>query len=282
MKVNPSDLVKSSVKLSSPPEIFVKLNETMEDPDFSFSDISRIIGSDPSLSARLLKIVNSSFYSFPSTIESIPHAVSIIGSRQLRDLALSTTILTSFEGIPETLIDIGSFWSHSIACGIAARTIALHSRETNTERYFLAGVLHDIGRLVILENFPELAREILNQTQASGELLFKTEENILGFDHAILGAALIESWQLPSYLEETIRCHHHPLKSTNYPVESSILNLSDAFAKSMELGNSGDPFLTPLDPISWNRIGISTTLLSVIWNQIETQYEETAKFFFEG
>ncbi len=279
MSNSPRDFIKGSVRLSSLPEIYFKINDIINDPESSFGDVAEIISNDVSLSARLLKIVNSSFYNFPSEIDTISHAISIVGTRQLRDLALATTVLTAFKGMPEDFVDMKSFWRHSVACGISAWVIAVNCREENPERYYLTGMLHDVGRLIIFENHPEKAQAILEQSQSEKKLLFEVEREILGFDHGAIGAELLTSWKLPPTLGEVVKNHHHPLENSRYPLETAILNLADIFSKSMELGSSGDTLIPPLLPESWDSIGMDVNALAMLWSQIENQFEETIDIF---
>ncbi len=280
MSNSPEDFIKGSVRLSALPEIYFKINDVINDPESSFGDVSEIISNDVSLSVRLLKIVNSSFYNFPSEIDTISHSISIVGTQQLRDLALATMVLTAFKGIPEDHVDMKSFWRHSVACGVSAWGIAVNCRAENPERYYLTGMLHDVGRLIILENHPEKAREIMERCQLEKKLAFEVEREILGFDHGAIGAALLTSWKLPSTLGDVVKNHHDPLNDTQYPLETAILNLADIFAKSMELGFSGDPLVPPLLPKSWDKIGMDVNSLPMLWEQIESQYNETMEIFF--
>lgn len=280
MSNNPQDFIKGSVRLSALPEIYFKINDAINDPESSFGDVAEIISNDVSLSVRLLKIVNSSFYNFPSEIDTISHAISIVGTQQLRDLALATMVLTAFEGIPGDFVDMKSFWRHSVACGVSGWVIAIDCREDNPERYYLTGILHDVGRLIILENHPEKAREIMERCRSEKKLVFEVEREILGFDHGPVGAALLTSWKLPPTLTEVVKNHHNPLEGAEFPTETAILNLADIFAKSMELGSSGDPLIPPMLPEVWEKTGLDVNSLALLWNQIENQFNETIKIFF--
>lgn len=277
---SPNDLIEGSVRLSSLPEVYFKINDVINDPESSFGDVAEIISNDVSLSVRLLKIVNSSFYNFPSEIDTISHAISIVGTRQLRDLALATMVLTAFEGIPENFVNMKSFWRHSVACGVSAWVIATNCREDNPERYYLTGILHDVGRLIIFENHPKQAQEIMERCRSENKIAFEVEREVLGFDHGAVGAALLTSWNLPPTLVEVVKNHHHPLEVTEYAMETAVLNLADIFVKSMELGSSGDPFVPPLSPEVWEKIGMDVNSLALLWGQIESQYNETMEIFF--
>ena len=280
--IQPKDLITGSTRVSSLPEIFVMINEVVNDPTSSFSDISRVVNLDPALSARLLKIVNSSFYSFPSNIDTVTHAISVIGTEQLHDLALATTILSTFKGIPDTIVNMNLFWRHSMGVAIIARNLAIHCRETNPERFFLAGILHDIGRLIILENLPEESKEIVSRQNEVGGIMWQIEREVLGFDHADVGAALARAWKLPLSLEEIIGNHHNPARSKRYPLETTIIHLADIIAKAMELGTSGDIHVSPLDEKSWEQLKLPIGIFSALWNQVETQFNESIDVVLSG
>ena len=108
------------------------------------------------------------------------------------------------------------------------------------------------------------------------------EQQVLGFDHAAVGASLAKAWKLPLRYEEIIACHHQPSKARRYPVESAIVNLADIFSKAMELGSSGDTFVPPLDEKAWDHLGLSPGILESIWGQIETQYSENIEIVLSG
>jgi putative nucleotidyltransferase with HDIG domain len=258
------------------------INEVVNDPTTTFSDIAKVVNLDPALSARLLKIVNSSFYSFPSNIETVTHAVSVIGTEQLHDLALATTIIANFKGIPDKVLNMNLFWRHSLGVATIARNLAIHCRETNPERFYLAGILHDIGRLIILENLPAEAKEIMERHREVGGIVWQIEREVLGFDHGEVGAALARTWNLPLSLEEIIGNHHNPGRSKRYPLETTIIHLADIIAKAMQLGSSGDEHVPPLDEKSWDQLKLPIGIFSAIWNQVETQFNESIDIVLSG
>ena len=280
--LRPKDLITGSTRTSSLPEIFIMINEVVNDPTSSFSDIAQVVNLDTALSARLLKIVNSSFYSFPSNIETVTHAITVIGTEQLHNLALATTIISNFKGIPDKMLNMNLFWRHSMGVAIIARNLAIHCRETNPERFYLAGILHDIGRLIILENLPDEASEIITRQNKTGGIVWEIERDVLGFDHGEVGAALSRNWGLPLSLEEIIGNHHSPGRSKRYPLETTIIHLADIIAKAMELGSSGDIHVPPLDEKSWEQLKLPTGVFSAIWNQTENQFNETVDIILSG
>lgn len=268
------DLLEGYLDVSSLPMIYYKINEAINKPRTSLADIGKIISDDPGLTVRLLKLVNSAFYGFPSKIETITQALVIIGTNQLRDLALATSIVNLFKGIPKDLVSMESFWCHSIACGIAAKTLAAYRNETNIERFLIAGMLHDIGRLILYKKVSEQASEALLQCRSSKTLLFLKEQEVMGFDHALLGRRLLRAWNLPLSLEEAVAFHHKPQEAMRYPIEAAIVHVADIMVNALRWGSSGEHCVPPLNEKAWERIGLSTGILSPAIDSMDQQMNE--------
>ncbi|NDY41295.1 HDOD domain-containing protein [Dissulfurirhabdus thermomarina] len=273
MARHPEDLVLGA-DVSSLPDIYQRISRAVDDPLSTSADIGRIISEDTGLSARLLRIVNSPFYGFPSKIETISRAVTIIGTRQLRDLALATSIVKMFEGVSSDLVDMEKFWRHSVACGVAARILGTYQRYPNVERLFVASLLHDIGRLILYLQVPQEARRALTAAREEGRLVRDVEEEVLGFDHADVGRALLKFWKLPPSLVEAVTYHHRPRRAMLFPVEAATAHLADFIVNARQLGTSGERFVPPLDADAWRTLGLSVNVLSPVLAQLERQYKD--------
>jgi putative nucleotidyltransferase with HDIG domain len=278
MAIKINDLVGSWA--ASPPILYYQLREKLDDPKTSFDDLAAIIKTDPAMSARLLKIVNSAFYGFDEKVDTLTHALNIIGTEQLTDLALATIVTSKFQGIPRDLINMETFWMHSIACGIAARKIAKRMSGVEAEKMYLGGMLHDIGSLIIFKESPEDAKKILLRCKESGENLFKVEKEILGYDHAEVGALLLTEWKLADRLAEMVKYHHQPTNAGDYLKETCILARADVLVYEMEIGNSGEPGVPELDPRVFEMIPISDDELSGLKEEIAVQVDDTVRMFF--
>jgi putative nucleotidyltransferase with HDIG domain len=266
-------------KLSSVPLVYTRLNEAINSPRSSVGYMSTIISQDPALSARLLHIVNSAFFGFPRKIDTISRAVIVVGTQQLRDLALATSVIKSFKRIPEKFLTIESFWKHSVATGTAARTIATLVREQNVEQFFVAGILHDVGRLIILEKVPEKAEEIFQRVNTSGEMVHEAERHVLGFDHAAVGSALVQAWRLPLSFEQIIGHHHSPGLATRYNVETAIVHIADIMAHAMQIGSSGEQSVPAIDEDAWESLGLSLDVLPRLIDLVDRQSNEVFERF---
>ncbi|HFC29587.1 MAG TPA: HDOD domain-containing protein, partial [Oceanospirillales bacterium] len=206
------ELVNNAKELVSLPEISLKVNEIASDPNSTADDMAAVISQDPALVVRMLKIANSAYYGLSKEVETISRAVAILGTNKIRDLVLSTSASQAFEGIPNDLITMQDFWHHSLYCGLLAQILSKKSQKANSESIFIAGLLHDIGQLLMFNQLPEKSHEaILLLMEGSEELeTFEAEQHVFGFDHTQVGAALIKSWKLAPVLEECVEFHHSP------------------------------------------------------------------------
>ncbi len=153
-EITPQLLIKDSLQLFSLPDIFFQISEMINDPRFSVKDIGLVIGKDPALSARLLKIVNSSFYGFQSRVDRVSRAVTIVGVEELKNLVLATSVVAKFNNIPTELVDMTDFWLRSVKCGLITKFLAIENSVLHHERLFLTGLLHNLGSLVFYYKLP--------------------------------------------------------------------------------------------------------------------------------
>jgi len=241
---DPQSLIGPDLELVSLPEIFYQIEAVINNPRSSAFQIAEVISKDPSLSAKLLRIVNSAFYGFPKQVDTISRAVAIVGSDQLHLLTLGTSVIALFRDIPSGLMNMGWFWKHSLACGITARLIASYKNFLNIEQLFISGLLHDLGKLIIFKNHPREAAAALIQAGRSESFHYLMEQTFFGFDHLQVGLALAEKWKLPLSLQQAIGGHHDPLK---YPpsVDAAVVNIADNLVNALGYGSSGEHLVNP-------------------------------------
>ncbi len=268
-----SDLLKGIQGVASLPGVYLRLSEVVSDPRTSAADVGRVIAEDPGLTARLLKLVNSAMYGFPSRIETVSHAISIVGTAQLQDLALATSVIRLFAKLPQQLVTMEAFWRHSVACGVIARSLAARRREANVERYFVAGLLHDIGRPVMYLQAPDESRAALTRSRDAAVPLFQAEQEVFGFDHSHVGHALMDQWKLPAALREAVAQHHHPDRAQRFPVEAAVVHVADLMANALALGSSGESGIPPLEPSAWDVVGLPASVLADLVEECERHYE---------
>lgn len=276
------EIIQDVSTVHSLPLFYSRLDEAINHPRSSIADIGKVISEDQGLTARILKLANSPLFGYFSKIDTISQAVTIIGIQQVRDLALALSVMDIFEGIPEQLINMEQFWRHSIATGLAARLLATSQRESNLERFFVAGVLHDIGRLIMFIKLPDLCMEMLEEARGENRLLYEIERERLSFDHSDIGGSLLRKWKIPSRVAEPVEFHHRPLRGEHYPRETSLLHLADIFAHALELGSSGGSSVPRLETAVWDSLNLSPFLFASLVKQIDTTFSETVQALFGG
>lgn len=274
-----NDLVKGAIKVVSLPEVFIRLNEAISNPYNNLSDIASIISDDTGLAARMLRVANSAMFNFPSPVTTITHAVTIVGTRQLKDLVLATYAIQAFKDISPDLVNMKSFWQHSIACGIAARVIASYRREPNIEHFYVLGLLHDIGLLITYQELPKVASTILRKSREQHQILYICEDEELTYTHAQVGQLLLKEWKLPEAAHEVVGYHHRPQLAVCYPDEVAIIHVADIIATALKMGDGGEHLVPPLVPEAWERMGLSSNLLGDIIRQIDCQYNDAVELF---
>ncbi|HTY11172.1 MAG TPA: HDOD domain-containing protein [Bacteroidota bacterium] len=279
---NPRELIDGSERLSSISVVHDRLHEAIFNRQTTVAQISAIIMQDAGLTARLLRIVNSAYFGFPRKIDTISRAVMIIGTQQLHDLSIATSIVKLFRNIPERFVSMESFWKHGIACGLAARVIACLNRESNVERFFVAGILHDVGRLIMYDKIPDVMDEVFDSITEHPAPMFKAEQEIVGFDHAAVGGALIEAWRLPGSLEEVIRYHHTPMLASRYRDEACVIHIADVVAHTIQCGSSGEICVPPFDEEAWLALGLNPGFLPQIFDLVDRNLDSVLKMFHAG
>lgn len=250
----PSDVVAEARNLVSLPDIYFQLKDMIQDSRYSMADIGRVISKDPALSARLLRLVNSSFYGFQSKIETISRAVTIVGSNDLSNLVLATCVMDRFVNIPSDLEDVTAFWMRSVHCAVVCKMLGQQSASSNIERFFLAGLLRDIGLLVMYQVMPMQMAKVLFAINRDRRLLAGFEQQIIGFTHADVGRELLKSWQLPETLHEVIGSSFLPDETVKFRLDAHLLAVAGRLVDDREYGR----------PIQQTLVGIPDESLAVM------------------
>ncbi len=250
-------LVDDIQGLVSLPEVAIKISSMVDDPNVSVDEIGKLISQDPALTIRVLAIANSPFYGLSSEVSTIARAVTVLGTKQLTDVVLSTAATSAFAGIPIHVISVDDFWHHSLYCGLLAQELSNKHNPPLRDSMFVAGLLHDIGHLVMFNKIPELIHDALLRTVQGESLpLYMEEREVIGFDHAQVGAALAREWHLPAYLIECIEYHHEPEKAKNYKLEATLIHIANAVAALPYSDDIDESDLQSIDESCWQVSGL--------------------------
>ena len=273
-------LVNKTVELPTMPEVLVKLNEVMANPDSSADDVAKVIAADPSVATNVLRLVNSAYYGLQVRVSSINLAVSIMGFNMTRKVALKAAVFSVFGKNHEKLgnFDPLAFWRHSIYTGVAARVLGSESPRfagNHAEDLYICGLLHDIGKIILLENAPKRYLPVLEAAAQTGRVETEVEQQMLGFTHADVGSVLAIKWFLPEDLTIAIRYHHAPTKDPFHKSLSALIHLADHLAWS-----AGRPstLATPgpqLAPEVYEQVGLDPAAVENLQPQIDEDYEAT-------
>ncbi len=279
-KLDAADLIHKTIRLGTIPDIYYKTIAAINNPDASLDDIAGIVSKDMTLSAKVLQLVNSSFYSLRQKVDTLTWALALIGTNQLMTIVSGVSAVSFFKKIPSRFINMVSFWEHSIACGTAARLLSSYfPGRIEQERFFVAGLLHDIGRLIMVQNLSGEYYELFRDARSEEIFLFAAEAQRFGLDHSEIGAQLASLWNLPESLCQMIRCHHFPGHAGVFH-ENAIINLADIIVNALETGNSGEFFVPVIEPGITRELGLDRHIILPVVSEIDYQLADIFEIIY--
>lgn len=265
--------------LGSYAPVLEEIETLLESPECSLVTIGEAIEKEPDLTARLLRLANSSFYGFSSRLSTVTEAISLIGIQQVQDLILASSIIAQFKGVEDEFVSMESFWKHSLACGTCSRLLAMEKRLPKADKFFVAGLLHDMGRLVLFSRAPQQAKEVFEVYRNERVLLHEAEKRVLGFDHQEVAAAVMQQWKFPANLVQAVACHHQPEAADTARQEASVVHLADHLVNALQLGSSGERNVPPLSMRAWETLNLPTTVLPSIVAGMDAQLGAVQEVF---
>ena len=240
------------------PAAVLRVLELTDDPNAGAADIARALATDQALAARTLKLANSAFYGASRRVATISEAVVTLGLRTTRNLVMATGCREMLEqNVAGYALPPGALWRHSLACASAAQALAVQARIRATEEAFVAGLLHDIGKVVLNTYLREQFVPVLIRARSGGIPFAQAEQEILGFDHAEAGARLLERWNLPSSLVSAVRYHHAPLEAEGPSPLPCLVHVADAVCLTLGIGLGLDGLAYTLEPEALRRLGLT-------------------------
>ncbi len=231
------DLVERRIReIPTLPMIANRLLILLNNPNTSASDLEKVIKHDQALAARVLKIVNSAYYGFPRRITTVGQGIVILGYKAIKDLVLSVSIAELFRVREKgKIFDRTALWEHSVGVAVGAQLLAHRATLPLEDEAFIAGLLHDIGVVILDQCLTTEFDEIINLTK-SGLPLIQAEERVLGFNHTLVGQMLAEKWNFPPLLVEVLRFHHRPSQKRNHWATSSLVFVADHLCQEAGIG----------------------------------------------
>jgi len=243
-----------------------------QSPKSSALEVGRYISQDQALVSRILRIANSTFYGFPGKITTIPHAVVILGFTNIRNLVLTASISKMFSSKGgDGDFDREGFWKHSVACGVTSKLIAKRLGLKNLEEVFIWGLLHDVGKLVLDTYFNEEFTRVVCLVKEKEILVRDAEQELLGFDHAAVGANVADRWNLPPALIKVIRFHHNPTQANESMRMVTIVHLADVLCRAIGIGNGGDSKIPCINEESWKLFRLNKRTIKRLFSEMERE-----------
>jgi HD-like signal output (HDOD) protein len=277
----PDDFLCSADDLVTTPEVAQRVAGLADADDTDAEAFGRVASFDPALTARLLTAANDAHWGQSGLVDSIPAAVTILGSRRTRELSTGLPSTRTFPGIPAEIATMEGYWSTTLLVAIAAREIALLSGKGRPSVAFVAGLLHDIGQLAMLLQAPAAYREALEtwKQAPAGRPLDQCERQRMSFDHAQVGAKLLSAWGLPASLQACVAFHHQPERASSFRTEVAIVHVANSLASLAVHGRTDFQDGPPVAHSAWIRIGLDPAQGLAILPVMRRQLDEARGLF---
>ena len=266
------DVLRRIHDLPSLPAVVVELLSSMEQDDLDVQALAAKITLDQSLTAKTLRLANSSFYGMQSKVTSMQQAIAVLGFRSIRTLVTACSVTGSFVPGPGIHFDFQKFWRHSVATALTAKALAPRLG-SNPETAFTAGLLHDLGTLVLATSFPAQHDAVLAYRRVHDCYLIEAERAVLGIDHAMVGSALAAYWKFPANMQAAVASHHDiaPADAVSLPL---LIHVANIMAHALDLSADDDDLVPPLPQHVWRTLALSDATCVAVFRETELAFQE--------
>ena len=276
----PWEAISQNARLASLPDVYLRLKAVLDNPGSNLADVAEVVGNDPAMTVRVLRIVNSAYFGLGAEIGTVSRAVSLLGTQEVHDLVLAASVAQGFEGMSNEIMDMQRFWRRSVVCAITARELASECNTLDSERLFVAGLLRDIGHLFIYQLAPHEAQQSIELAQAQSVPLYQAERTLLGVDYAKVGADLMRQWQLPRSLWEPTEYQIEPEKSEDYTMYTSLIHIAAHLTEGTDRGVELEAALSGVVQHAWQVTGLSSHQCVVISERVRPQVAAVMRLIF--
>lgn len=261
------------------PVVVGRILAATQDPNTSAEDINQIILTDQSLTAKILKLVNSAFYGFPRRIGTVTEAVVILGFGTIRNLAITASVFHSYGKSGTGRFDRMAFWRHSLGVGVVCRLLAKKLHMPNREDIFIAGLLHDLGKVILDQHCHSEFKQALELAESRNCSLYDAETEVFGATHAEVGRWLAERWNMPEFLIWSIGYHHTPGEAPENSPVVCLVHIANAVTRFKGIGNGGDTQKPPIQTEALQRIKFKREYLDSVLQSIEQDLQDASELF---
>lgn len=277
------DRINRSTKLPSIPEVVLKLTQMLENTESSTEEIGKLVKLDPVIAGGILRLANTVAFNTRGKISSIDEAIARIGFKNISDLALSLSVIKNFTR--DGLLDYLKFWEHALCVAFATQVVQRHSPKGHkyASALYTAGLLHDIGILVFDQVFPDEYRPVLQRAKKEKLPLHELELEMLGVEHAEVGAYVLKMWKLPQVVVDTVRFQYSPnIRTASADITTKVLSIANFACNRQEHGN-GAEFDSPEVPaVVWRELGMHPEEISPIMSEVRHETEKATEILREA
>lgn len=268
------DVVAKLQDLPSLPAVVMELLTSIDQEDVDISVLAKKVSHDQALTAKTLRLANSSTYGLQVKVTTIQQAITFLGFQTTRNLITAAAITGCFAAGRCAGFDDKAFWRHSIATAACARVLARRMR-FNQDYAFTAGLLHDIGRLVLVSTYPERYAEAIAWRAAHDGELLEAERAVLGVDHVAAGVALAEHWKFSDTMRQAIG-HHHDPEAAGAGFLATIIHVANAIVHALDIAREEDDLVPPVSAVAWTALGLNEEAYLHVFRETELQFAEIA------
>lgn len=278
--LGPLEAAVERIKLPTMPQVWMQLREAVADSSTNADDLARIISVDPKLTATVLSLVNSPLFGLPVKVETLTRAVTVLGTKEISGLAMCSVLISLFQDVNPDIIDVRSFWRHCVVTAIMGRNLALFAGYEEPERFFVAGLLHDLGRIALYGSEPELGAMALALESMADMSLVEAEVKVFDFDHAMLGALLLQKWHMPSSVVFAVLSHHSPHECLKSEV-ATVTHLANAVVVSLDLGACQEANPPSMGVEAFDRLNMDPEELVSVVAKMDRQLAEVMPYLIK-
>jgi len=254
------------------PKLLERVVGALEDPEVNFKGVAELIEIDQALTAQILRLANSAFYQVRGVVGSVSQALVTLGATVTRSVVLSTTVFDM------RTVGLRGFWEHSLGCAVAAGAIAKETGIASPEEVAAAGLLHDLGKVVLYKELPDVFIALVEEARARGASFREVERERLGADHCEIASWLVERWRFPPVLAEPIVFHHTPGAASVACAETAIVHVADTLVQALGHGSGGTARLGAIDPSAWVRLGLTPPRLDRVLDRFDADLDRALNY----
>lgn len=269
------EIVKQIQDLPSLPAVVMELLTSIDQEDVDISVLAKKVSQDQALTAKTLRFANSSFYGTQSKVTTIQQAIALLGVANVRNLITAAAISGSFPENQCAGFSFKGFWRHAMATAVCAQLLARHVH-VNPDYAFTAGLLHDIGRLVLVTRFPKHYADAIAYRSEYDCYMLEAERAVLGIDHVIAGHALAVHWHFSEIMQHAIVGHHEPENAGNGMLVS-VVHVANSIAHALDLSGIEDDLVPPVFLPAWNNLGLAEKIYQRVFRETNGQFEKLSQ-----